>query len=236
VSAVFQPVLDLASGEIVGVEALARFTSRPRRGPDVWFSEAFRAGRGVALELLAVRRALAELPRVPDPVFLALNVSPATLLSPGLARLCGSDVCPRLVLELTEHVQVEDYDLLNAVAARFRRAGARIAVDDTGAGFAGFRHLLALGPDIVKLDLSLTHGIDSDPVRRALASALVRFTADTGTHLVAEGVETAAELATLRELGVPWAQGYHLARPAPIGDVSFDGHPLPEPAAVSAPR
>lgn len=233
---VFQPVLELGTGAVVGVEALARFTEEPMRGPDVWFAEAARAGRGVSLEVLAVTNALAMLEQVPEPLFLALNVSPGTLLSPEFASVCGSELCPRLVFELTEHVPVEDYEVLNAVVADFRAAGVRLAVDDTGAGYAGFRHLLALKPDIVKLDLSLTCGIDTDPVRRALASALVQFTGDTGTALVAEGVETAAELETLRDLGVGWGQGYHLARPGPVDGASLSRRILPAQGARNVPR
>lgn len=214
---VFQPVLDVGGGGVVGVEALARFPAEPVRGPESWFAEASRVGLGVALELAAVRQALACLDRIPPPLFLSVNVSPATLVSREFAVAVGPEHCPRLVLELTEHVPVENYEPLTAAAAGFRRHGARLAVDDTGAGYAGLRHLLALGPEVVKLDGFLTRGVDGDPARRALAGALEQFTRETGARLIAEGVETAAELAALRGLGVCWAQGYHLGRPQPLG-------------------
>jgi EAL domain-containing protein (putative c-di-GMP-specific phosphodiesterase class I) len=121
-----------------------------------------------------------------------------------------------VVIELTEHVPVEDYGPVVDAFARLRVRGVRLAVDDTGAGFAGFRHILALAPDIIKLDSSLVRGIELDPARRALTAALVAFAADTGVDLLAEGVETFDELDTLTALGVRWAQGYLLGRPKPL--------------------
>jgi EAL domain-containing protein (putative c-di-GMP-specific phosphodiesterase class I)/AmiR/NasT family two-component response regulator len=216
---VFQPVLDLATGGLVGVEALSRFPAEPSRGPDRWFVAAGQAGLGVELELCAVDAALDALPQLPGDAFLAVNVSPATLVTDRVGDVVSPDVAPRVVIELTEHVPVEDYDTVNAAAERLRSLGARVAVDDTGAGYAGFRHLISLRPDIVKLDICLTRGIDHDPGRRALTSALVQFTQDTGAMLIAEGIETDAELSTLHQLHVDWAQGYRLGRPQPLADV-----------------
>jgi EAL domain-containing protein (putative c-di-GMP-specific phosphodiesterase class I)/AmiR/NasT family two-component response regulator len=216
---VFQPVVDLATGELVGVEALSRFPADPSRGPDRWFAAASQAGLGVDLALGAVDAALGALPRLPDGAFLAVNMSPATLVADQATDLVSPDVAPRVVVELTEHVPVEDYDTVNAAAERLRSRGARVAIDDTGAGYAGFRHLISLKPDIVKLDICLTRGVDQDPGRRALTSALVQFTQDTGATLIAEGVETGEELDTLHQLRVDWAQGYHLGRPQPLADV-----------------
>ena len=216
---VFQPVLDLDTGGLVGVEALSRFPVEPSRGPDRWFAAAGQAGLGVELELCAVDAALGALPQLPDGVFLAVNVSPATLITDRVTDLVTPDVASRMVIELTEHVPVEDYETVNASAERLRAHGARVAVDDTGAGYAGFRHLISLKPDIVKLDICLTRGVDHDPGRRALTSALVQFTQDTGATLIAEGIETSEELNTLHQLHVDWAQGYHLGRPQPLADV-----------------
>ena len=216
----FQPVVEVATGRVVGVEALSRFSAEPIRSPDVWFAEAERVGLGIDLQLLAIQHALVALEKLPPEVFLAVNLTPGVVVDPGrrLLRMVGPTL-DRLVLELTEQVPVEDYDVLNAAIAPLREAGARLAVDDTGAGYAGLRHLIALAPEVVKLDFSLTRGIDGDPARRALASALVRFGRDTGALVVAEGVETPAELETLGALEVPWAQGYLIARPQPLADV-----------------
>jgi len=121
-----------------------------------------------------------------------------------------------VVVEITEHEQVDDYASLAAALAELRRLGARVAIDDAGAGFSSLRHTLALEPDIVKLDISLTQGIDSDRAKRALAASLIAFADEIGMDIVAEGVESAGELATLLELGVPFGQGYYLAEPGPI--------------------
>lgn len=216
---VFQPIVDLATGAVDGVEALARFSGQPHRGPDAWFAEAASVGLDVELETLAIDIALTALDDLPESLYLTVNVSSRTLLSGCLLAEHRDVVWPRVVLELTEHVPVEDYPTLHTAITPLLARGARLAADDAGAGYAGFRHLLGLRPHIVKADLSLTRDIDTDPARRALTSALVQFTRDTDAHLIAEGVETAAELATLRRLDVPCAQGYHLARPQPLPSI-----------------
>ncbi len=215
----FQPIVDVGGGEVIGFEALTRFTATPARGPDVWFAEAAGVGLGVELEAAAVRLALADLPNLPREAYLAINVSPPTVVSRQLDDLLA-DVPPhRIVLEVTEHTAIEAYEQLAAVLRSFRQRGLRVAVDDAGAGYASFRHILRLRPHIIKLDMALTRDIDQDPARRALASALITFADSTGSTIVAEGVETARELHTLRRLGVTAAQGYYLGRPAPLSHV-----------------
>ena len=220
ITLVFQPVTDVQTGRVVGVEALSRFLPEPSRPPDVWFAEAEQVGLGVDLQLLAIQHALEAVEAFPPEIFLAVNLTPAVVLDPRhrLLRTAGSAL-QRLVLELTEQLPLEDYDVLNAALAPLRAGGARLAVGDTGAGYAGLQHLMALGPEVVKFDHWLTHGIDRDPARRALARALVRFGDETAAGVVAEGVETAAELEALRALQVRWAQGYFIARPQPLHDV-----------------
>jgi len=213
---VFQPIVDLTDSSIVGVEALSRFAGKPLRSPDLWFEEAASVGLGPMLEMKAIAAALAQAARLPEGAFLAVNVSPDLLLSGKLDYLVDDPICPRLVFELTEHVVVDDYGPIRSRIARFRNQGARIAIDDTGAGFSSMRHILLLQPEIIKLDQSLTHGVDHDPARRALASSLVSFAKDIGSDLIAEGVETADELQTLERLGAQWVQGFHIARPQPL--------------------
>lgn len=213
---VFQPVADLSTGEVVGVEALARFACEPRRPPNEWFAEADDIGRGTELELAAIAAALDRIGELPGSAFLAVNASPATATSPELDALFTRLPAERLVVELTEHTRVGDYDALLAALERLRGRGVRIAVDDTGAGYAGFQHLLRLRPQILKLDTTLTRGIDADPVRRSLAAALVTFATEIGAIIIAEGVEISGELTTLQRIGIPWGQGYHLARPGAL--------------------
>ena len=133
-------------------------------------------------------------------------------------QLCEPELWPRIVIELTEHVPIEDYAAVHASMASMRERGSRLAADDLGAGYAGFRHLIRLQPDIIKLDISLVRGIHRSKGQRALASALVAFAADVGARVIAEGVEEPGELDALRDIGVPWAQGFFLGRPVPLPD------------------
>jgi len=218
---VYQPIRALDSMEQVGVEALARFPAGTP-GPAHWFSAAKAAGVGEELELAAVRAALTALPDVKG--LLAVNVSPEFAQSPTFARelaaaLPDDDRALRLVLELTEHDEIEDYRALASALAPLRERGVRIAVDDTGAGFASMRHVLALMPDLIKLDISLVRGIDTDVSRQALAAALTAFADRTGAQMVAEGIERQAELDVVRSLNVTYGQGYLLGAPAALPTV-----------------
>jgi EAL domain-containing protein (putative c-di-GMP-specific phosphodiesterase class I)/AmiR/NasT family two-component response regulator len=213
---VYQPIFDLRSGEVVGAEALSRFTLPPPHPPDEWFRDAAEVGLGTVLEAAAASTALAGLEELPFHAYMAINMSPATILDPMFVGLFADAPVDRVVLEVTEHAQVEDYDLLGAALRPFRERGLRLAVDDAGSGYAGLRHILRLAPDLVKLDIELTRGIERDRARRALAEALITFAEAMDLVIVAEGIETAEELEALRALGVPSGQGYFLARPGPL--------------------
>ncbi len=221
---VYQPIYDLEKATVTGFESLSRFAATPARPPDRWFSEAHSVGLGVELEMMAISQALTLIPQLVNGLDLGINASPETILSPGFdLLLSGLDSLDHLVLEITEHAAVERYEEIAARLKPFRDRGLKIAVDDAGAGYASFRHILNLEPDRIKLDMSLTRDIDIDPARRALAAALIHFSADTGSILVAEGVETASEVATLIELGVAKAQGYFLGRPMTLQALHHNG-------------
>jgi EAL domain-containing protein (putative c-di-GMP-specific phosphodiesterase class I)/AmiR/NasT family two-component response regulator len=219
ISPVFQPVVDVISLEIVGHEGLSRFPDHVA-SPEVWFADAFEVGLGTELEWLAAETLLGHLNELPADTFLAINMSPATILHAIERELCPPDACSRVVIELTEHVPIEDYSVLQRALHAVRECGARLAADDLGSGYAGFRHLVTLRPDIIKLDMSLVHGIHRSSGQRALASALIAFAKDVGARVIAEGVEEEAELDTLRTIGVPWAQGFHLGRPHPLSTLN----------------
>ncbi len=215
-SIVYQPIWNVELQRPVGVECLARFSAAPVRSPDVWFSEAADAGLASQLEIAAIRMALAAWRSFPDDIYLAVNASPETILSEAFHDALEGFPIGRIVLEVTEHAPVSDYDGLFAALRPLRQAGIRLAVDDAGAGYSSLQHILYLRPDLIKLDMSLTRNVDSDPARRALAAALIGFARDTGCRIIAEGVETASELAALKALGVQKAQGYFLGRPMPL--------------------
>lgn len=210
---VYQPIVDLDTRRAVGFESLARFAGEPYRPPDVWFAEAALIGRGIELETRAIRLALACLVELPAGIYLTVNASPETIVKGALADVLRGQPLGRLVVEVTEHQAVERYEDLSEALAPLQRDGLRIAIDDAGAGYASFRHVLNLHPHIVKLDNSITRAIDVDRSRRALAAALCGFARETGCGIVAEGVETQSELDTVRALGIGKAQGYHLGRP-----------------------
>jgi len=211
---VFQPIVDLRTGGVAGAEALTRFEMAPDRSPDVWFAEAREIGLGVELEMAALRLALGQLRQLPSGLYLSLNASPDTMMSSEFRALVAEAPAERVVLELTEHECIDDYDLFERAANQLRSHGVRLAVDDAGAGYSSFRHILNLHPDIIKLDIGLTRGIDGDPARRALGSAMLAFGLDAfGAAIVAEGIETEGEFKTLRGLGCRFGQGFYLGRP-----------------------
>jgi EAL domain-containing protein (putative c-di-GMP-specific phosphodiesterase class I) len=148
-------------------------------------------------------------------MYLALNVSPALLSTGELENVVarGMHDDRPLVVELTEHQAVEDYVELSDTLGRLREQGVRVAVDDVGSGFASFRHVTRVNPEILKLDRSLVCGIDEDPVRQSLASAIVAFARDVGAVVVSEGIESENELSCLMDLSVGCGQGFYLGRP-----------------------
>ena len=218
-----QPVVDLATGTRVGAEALSRFPADWGRTPDVVFAEAHSVGMGDALELQALERAAEHLDRVGG--YVAMNVSPATVLTPACGELLRRLPLDRVVLELTEHDAVEDYDRLSAALAPFRAAGLRLAIDDVGAGFSSLRHIVVTAPDVIKIDRSIVTGLATDRVLATLVGSLVTFAHGCGARVVAEGVETAEDATALRALGVDHGQGWYFGRPGP-----------PEALALPAPR
>lgn len=212
---VFQPIFDLGRGRVVGMEALSRFPADPHLTPDVWFAKAASLGLGTELEVAAVRAALSHLAQLPDHAFLSVNASPSTVQSEEFLEAVSAAPAERLVVEITEHAPVADYEALDNALSGLRQDGMRLAIDDAGAGYSSLQHIVRLAPDLIKLDISITRGLDSDRVRRALASALITFATEIDASIVAEGIENAEELNELLSLGVNWGQGYFLARPGP---------------------
>jgi EAL domain-containing protein (putative c-di-GMP-specific phosphodiesterase class I) len=213
---VFQPIVALDSRAIVGYEALSRFSAEPHRGPEAWFAEAHEVGLGPELELLAIRLACERSEALPEGMFMAVNVSPATTERPDLLALLAGCQVDHVVLEVTEHARVEDYPRFRLAIARVRELGAQLAVDDAGAGFASLRHILELDAELIKLDGSLTRSLEADPRRRSLASALIEFGRESGASVLAEHIESELQLTELRRLGVHYGQGFHLGRPKPL--------------------
>lgn len=254
----FQPIHRLVDGVRVGWEALARFPSSlseaelealhgpawrlngyTSEGPALWFEMADALGFGVDLELSAVQAALERMCDVPPDEYLAVNVGPQSLVTGRFADAVEAHNLSRVVVELTEHLVIDDYQALrHAVVDVQERHSARtcttaarvpgLAADDLGAGSASMHHLLALASvlDLAKLDVSLTRGIATDANRQDLAAVVVNIGRRSGFRVVAEGIEDAETMEVLRSIGVHAGQGWHLGRPGP----------LPPPAAVPVPE
>jgi EAL domain-containing protein (putative c-di-GMP-specific phosphodiesterase class I) len=210
-----QPIAELTSGAIAGYELLSRFEGPWTAPPDRWFAAADRWGLNAVLQARVLRAAIAARSSLPPNTFLTVNVDPHLLADSSVAGvLTAARDLTRLVLELTEHTRPAQHDALRDVLAHVRTAGGMVAMDDAGTGYAGLTRLLDLRPNILKLDRELVTGIDSDPVKSALVEVLGDLTGRMDTWLLAEGIETGAELDTLVRLGVPLGQGWALARPA----------------------
>ena len=212
--AVFQPIVDLGTGTVAGHEALTRFADG--LDPAEVFATASAFGIGGALERATLAVAVEAARAQEAGRWLALNVTPTMLLGDsGLDPILRGTGRSDLVLEISEMEPVHDYGaLLRAIQAL--GASVQISVDDAGAGFASLAHILALRAEYVKLDKSWIQGIDVDPAKRALVAGLQRFAAETGASLIAEGIETQAQLDAVRDLGVAYGQGYLLGRPGDL--------------------
>jgi EAL domain-containing protein (putative c-di-GMP-specific phosphodiesterase class I) len=232
-SIVYQPIWDMRSRQAVGFECLTRFSGVPSRPPNEWFDEAAEVGLGKELELAAIRAAVGALASVPGHLHLAINASVETVMSREFADLMTDLPSGQVVIEITEHTDVENYEDLVCALQPLRRRGIRLAIDDAGAGYSSLRHILHLRPDYIKLDMDLIRHIDIDPARRALASALIGFARDTDSIIIAEGVETASEFATLQALGVEQVQGYFLGRPMPLENALRSVEPSEAAARVA---
>jgi EAL domain-containing protein (putative c-di-GMP-specific phosphodiesterase class I) len=213
IQTVFQPIVSLDDGRTMGFESLSRFRAEPQRPPDKWIAEAHAVGLGLEIEVECVRRAMALRHTIPGDAYLSVNMSPDAILAPEMELALGPESLEGLVIEITEHDAVGDYARLSARLADYRGRGAKVAIDDAGAGHASMRHVTQLNPDYIKIDRSLIHDIHLDVAKQAIVGSMVSLEDKLKSRVVAEGIETTDELRALRQLGVPLGQGYLLARP-----------------------
>lgn len=215
---VFQPLRDLETMKIVALEALARFPGH-EHGPDWFFTEASHVALGVELEMRAVRMALEALDHIPEPLRLNVNVSPTTLCSPEFFDAIARVPRDRLVVEVTEHAAIDDYGELQTASARLAAAGIWLAIDDVGMGFSGLNRILQSAPRELKLDAAVIRDVHASIVKQALIQSFCVFGDRAGITIVAEGIQSAAELDALQGLGIKLGQGYHLGRPQPLQSI-----------------
>jgi EAL domain-containing protein (putative c-di-GMP-specific phosphodiesterase class I) len=215
---VYQPIVRTTDQGVIGHECLTRFRPEPYQSPDRWFAMADTVGLLKELELAAIHKALAALSEFDG--YLSVNISPSTILKCDLEKELAPYPLKRLVLEITEHSAIDNYEEIDEALKDLRARGLHLAIDDAGAGYASMRHILMLSPDMVKIDRTITEGVDSHPGRQAMASAFRGFATRIGCALVAEGVETQAERQALEFIGVPHAQGFYFGEPH-----ALSGHP-----------
>lgn len=211
----FQPIVSLSDERAVGVEALGRIQSAEISVPG-WLQGAQAAGIGTELEVLLVRIALARLPELAPDLFMSVNISPESLVSTAFSACLAEHDISRVVFELTEHTPFPDAKILARQMTYIREHGGRIALDDVGSGYTSIRHVLALAPEFIKLDQTLVELAEHEARHKAMVGALSAFALETGSQIIAEGVETPQQLEMLRELGVGLGQGFLWARPGPL--------------------
>jgi len=218
-----QPIVDLATGRRVGAEALSRFPREWHQPPDEVFADAGLIGERENLELAALRRDAGHLRDVTG--YVAMNISPATLFTAAGLDFLTALPLDRIVLELSEHDPIDDYDRLKNVLTPLRDRGMRLAIDDVGAGYSSLRHIVATAPDVIKLDRSIVSGVADDAVLSVVVHALAELAGAVGATVVAEGIETAADAAALAALGIALGQGWHFGKAVTAGEL-HDRYPL----------
>lgn len=227
----FQPVVDLSTGRTVAVEGLARFPTLTR-GPQDLFAAAASVGLGYELETAAIRNALRALPAMPPDVILAVNASPATVNDKLTDLIVETGTPQRIAVEITEHDYIgDDHNLLLATEV-LRGHGTHIAVDDVGSCYSGLEQLLHLRPEVIKMDYFITHGIHLDAARRAVAAGLTKVAAEIGGRVVAEGIESTAELDAVVASGITYGQGNLLGLPTADINEACLGNRLPPATAA----
>ncbi|HEV7203482.1 MAG TPA: EAL domain-containing protein [Jatrophihabitans sp.] len=204
----FHPIVDARTGAVLGHAAVTRFPGPIGHGPAEWFADARTADLAAELELRAVAAALRRF-RAGDDGYVALDVSPETMARGELLPLLLAGPVPasRVVVELTEHSPVEDYEAVRRAREAFRAHGIRLAVDDAGSGYASFRRIVATDPDIIKIDRSLVVGVHADAAKTELVRSIVTLARARGADTVAEGVQDLTDATRGAELGVDALQG-----------------------------
>ena len=209
---VFQPVVNLETRDVVGFEALTRFDDGTP--PEVRFKEAAGMDLAIPLERATFSAALRAATQLPPGVFVSVNASAALMLeSETIARTTRDDARP-VVVELTEREPVDDYGALTRVLEGF--SNVKLAIDDAGAGYSSLRHILALRPSYIKLDITWVRDIENDTARQALVAGISHFATLTNCRIIAEGVETEVERAALRGLRIDFGQGFLFGYPEPV--------------------
>lgn len=168
---------------------------------------------------MAITAALEKMIFFPADINFSLNISPEYVINGAVERALDQHIFnKKIILEVTEHAQITDYHAFRKAIQSLRKQGVRLAIDDVGAGYSSLHHILELGADIIKLDISLIRNIDTDTSRKALTAALLAYAKETSCEVLAEGVETEQEFQELVRLGIKKIQGYFISQPLELED------------------
>jgi diguanylate cyclase (GGDEF)-like protein len=222
-SALFQPIIDLKSGEFLGFEGLIRGPAdSPLHSPINLFGAAEQQGLQLELEMLSRQIVLETFAKLNLPGNLFLNVSPQTMTHPSfkigqtLTFLHQLGIEPeRVIIEITENQPTFDFVGMRDALLHYRSMGFKIAIDDLGEGFSSLRLWSELRPEFIKVDMHFVQGVDKDPIKLQFLKSIQHIAESCGTHVIAEGVETEAELRVVKNIGIALGQGYFIARPSP---------------------
>ncbi|MDC0535302.1 EAL domain-containing protein [Francisellaceae bacterium] len=220
-STVYQPIFNLKKRMITGFESLTRFKISPYQTPGVIFSQANQIKLGFELELMAISTAIKNFNVYSEQYYLLINISPEHLLQDKLIDALRMHDLSKIVIEITEHAIISDYEELTDHIKILKHLGAKIAIDDAGNGYASFNHIIQLNADIIKLDLTLIRNIDKNKRQKALVAALIAFAKVTNCQVIAEGVETLTELKEILNLGANIVQGYFISKPLPLKEIDI---------------
>lgn len=222
-TALFQPMLNLTSGEIVGFEGLIRGPANsPLHSPINLFGAAQQHGLSLEIEMLSRQIVLETFAQLGLPGSLFLNVSPETLTHPQFKNGQTLDfmkklgVAPeRVIIEITENQPTYDFDAMRSALLHYRSMGFQIALDDLGAGFSSLRLWSELRPDFVKVDMHFVQGVDTNSTKLQFLKSIQCIAESSGAKVIVEGVETEGELRVVKDIGIALGQGYFIARPSP---------------------
>jgi EAL domain-containing protein (putative c-di-GMP-specific phosphodiesterase class I) len=224
VTSVYEPIVEVATRTVFGYEALARGPEGSElHSPAALFATASEEDLLFQLDGLCRQSALYGARDLPGGAKLFLNVRPTTIHDPNFRAeaLCRTlEHCrlrpTDLVFEISEQESIANFAIFREVRDYYRKLGFQIALDDTGAGYASLEAVMELSPDFIKVDRAFVHRIDEDPARQELLRALRSVAERIGSRIIAEGLDTLAELETLGRLGIPFGQGWLFGKPTPL--------------------
>jgi diguanylate cyclase (GGDEF)-like protein len=219
--ALFQPVMDFSSGKFFGFEGLIRGPSNnPLHSPINLFGAAKQQGLSLEIEMLCRQIVLESFATKNLPGKLFLNVSPEALIHPSfkngqtLVYLENIGLDPnRVIIEITENQPTFDFEGMRNALLHYRSMGFQIAIDDLGEGFSSLRLWSELRPEYVKVDMHFVQGVNADPLKQQFLRSIQSIALSSGTQVIAEGIETAAEFKVIRDMGIAGGQGYFIGRP-----------------------